>query len=441
MIALLTIAVVLVVYAAVSGPLDRRGVTSAMAFVIAGLVAGAAGFGWLDVPVESTVVERVTELALAFLLFTDSARIDLGRLRRSLGWPSRLLLIGLPLTMAAGLGAGLLVFPGMAVTSAFLLSTMLCSTDAALGQQVVDDTAVPARVRQALDVESGLNDGVAVPFFLVAVDLSMATLIGGVPSAVISNIASQIGWGVVAGVGAGVVGGSILRAADQRGWLQAQWRQTFTIAVALSAYALAVALGGSGFIAAFVAGMAFGGVSRQHGLRTTYLAEETGSILAAVTWMGFGALAISKVWPNITWHVVLYAVLSLTVVRMLPVALAMIRSGAQWQTVAFMGWFGPRGLASIVFGLLAFEAGVPNSRTLLATVVVTVGLSVFLHGVTAKPFVAAYHRWYTNQTKGAPAAAEAKPTQMPRRRRQPGPDDDTGPVAWSASPSQTHTGR
>ena len=311
----------------------------------------------------------------------------------------------------------------MAVVSAFLLSTMLCSTDAALGQRVVEDTAVPARVRQALDVESGLNDGLAVPFFLVAVDLSMATLVGGVPSAVISNIASQIGWGVVAGVGAGAVGGGLLRTADQRGWLQAQWRQMFTLAVALSAYAAAGALGGSGFIAAFVGGMAFGRVSGQRGLRTTYLAEETGSILAAVTWMGFGALAISQVLPDITWPVVGYAILNLTVVRMLPVAIAMTRSGARWQTSAFMGWFGPRGLASVVFGLLALERGVPDSRTLLTTVVVTVALSVFLHGLTAKPFIAIYSRWYRNQTQVAPSAAEAAPTPLPRVDTSRAPTD------------------
>src|SRR4051812_42151432 len=168
----LTIGVVLVVFTAVSRPLDRRGVTSAMAFVIAGIVVGASGFGWLDLSIESSVAERITELALVFLLFSDSARIDLGALRHGLGWPSRLLLIGLPVTIVAGLGLGLLVFPGMGLRSAFLLSRMLCSTDAALGQRVMDDTAVPARVRQALDVESGLNDGIAVPFFLVAVDVS-----------------------------------------------------------------------------------------------------------------------------------------------------------------------------------------------------------------------------------------------------------------------------
>ena len=233
-----------------------------------------------------------------------------------------------------------------------------------------------------------LNDGLAVPFFLVAMDISMATLKGRLPSAVLSNALSQIGWGIAAGVGAGLLGGLLLRLESGRGWLLDQWRQAFTLAVALSAYAAASALGGSGFIAAFVGGMAFGGVSGEHGLRETYLTEEVGGLLAAVTWMGFGALAISSALPHITWQVVLYALLSLTVVRMVPVAIAMARSGARLQTVTFIGWFGPRGLASIVFGLLALERGVPESQALLTTVVVTVGLSVFLHGLTSVPLVA-----------------------------------------------------
>jgi sodium/hydrogen antiporter len=423
--ALLTVSAVLIAYTAVSGPLDRRAITSAMAFVAVGFVVGASGLGWIDVSLESTVAERVTELALVFLLFTDSARLDLGSLRHEVGWPSRLLLIGLPLTMVLGLGAGLLLFPGMALASAFLLSTMLCSTDAALGQRVVEDTAVPGRVRQALDVESGLNDGLAVPFFLVALDISAATLVGGVTSAVISEAAAQIGWGLVSGVGAGAIGGVVFRMSDGRGWLQAQWQQVFTFAVALSAYAMALTLGGSGFIAAFVAGMTFGAVSGEHGLRVTYFTEEAGNVLAAVIWMGFGALAISSVWPDVTWQVVVYAVLSLTVVRILPVAVAMARTGVGWQTVAFMGWFGPRGLASVVFGLLALERGIPEAPTLLATVVVTVGLSVFLHGLTSVPLVASYHRWYAAKSVGHPSAAEAKPTQVPRGRRRLGSNPAT----------------
>ena len=173
-VALITIAVILILYGAVSKPLDARGVTSAMIFTAAGLCVGTSALKLVNIHLESLTAERFCELALVFLLFSDSTRIDLARLRRNLGWPSRLLLIGLPLTMLAGLGAGLLVFPGIALASAFVLSTMVCSTDAALGQRVVSDKAVPARVRQALDVESGLNDGLAVPFFLVAVDLSLA---------------------------------------------------------------------------------------------------------------------------------------------------------------------------------------------------------------------------------------------------------------------------
>jgi len=325
--------------------------------------------------------------------------------------------------MVMGFGAGILLFPGIGLASAFLLSTMLCSTDAALGQRVVDNPAVPARVRQALDVESGLNDGLAVPFFLVAMDISMATLEGSVPSAVISNAVAQIGWGIVAGVGAGIFGGVLIRIAEQRLWLRPRWRQVVTLAVALTAYAAAVSLGGSGFIAAFVGGMTFGAVSKEHGLRVTYFTEEAGGLLAAVTWIGFGALALSHALPYITWRVVLYALLSLTVVRMVPVAISLARTDARMPTLAFIGWFGPRGLASVVFGLLALERGVPEVQTLLATVVVTVGLSVFLHGITSVPLVAAYQRWYAAHAEAHPLATEAAPTRVPRRRRQASSDE------------------
>ncbi len=423
MIAILTISLILIVYGAVSGPLDRRGITSAMVFIVAGFVVGTSSLGWLHLGIQSSSAERIAELALAFLLFSDSARLDLRSLRHDLGWPSRLLLIGLPLTMAAGIGAGMLVFPGMSLTTAFLLSTMLCATDAALGQRVVNDPAVPSRVRQALDVESGLNDGLAVPFFLVAADISAASLKGGVPSAVLHNAVSQIGYGLAAGIGVGVLGGALLRFAEGRGWLEGHWRQVLTLAVALGAYAAAVALGGSGFIAAFVGGIAFGRASGEHGLRVTYFTEETGGLLAAVTWIGFGALAVGAVRPDVTWRVVLYAVLSLTVVRMVPVAIAMIGRGARLQTIAFMGWFGPRGLASIVFGLLVVERGVPEAKTLLATVAVTVVLSVFLHGFTSVPFVAMYHRWYEVHAEANPQAPEAAPAQVPRRRHQATAED------------------
>jgi len=433
---LITIAVILVVYGAVSKPLDARGITSAMIFTTAGFVAGTSALKLVNIHIESKAAERFVELALVFLLFSDSTRIDLERLRQHLGWPSRLLLIGLPLTILAGLGAGLLVFPGIALASAFVLSTMVCSTDAALAQTIVSDKSVPARVRQALDVESGLNDGLGVPFFLVAVDLSLARLSSGVTSAVVRNMAEQIGWGLAAGIGAGTLAGLLLRVADDRGWLEGQWRQILPLLAALLAYLIALKLGGSGFIAAFTGGMAFGYVSRRHDLQVTSLNEDVGGTLAGTTWVGFGALAVSMLLPHVTWQIVAYAALSLTLVRMVPVAIAMLRTGAGLPTVAFMGWFGPRGLASIVFATIALDDGIPDTQRLLTTVMMTILMSVFLHGLSSVPLVAAYSRWYKAHVAKHPSASEAKPTIMSRLRHHATPEE-TEPATTQQRPPTT----
>ena len=422
-VSLITIAVILIVYSVVSKPLDGRGITSAMVFTAAGLAVGTSALDLVNIHIESLAAERFCELALVFLLFSDSTRIDLAGLRRQLSWPSRLLCIGLPLTIVAGLGAGLLVFPGLALASVFVLSTMVCSTDAALGQRVVSDTAVPARVRQALDVESGLNDGLAVPFFLVAVDLSLAELAHGFTVSVLRNMAEQIGWGLAAGVGVGTVVGLVLRMADDRGWLEGQWRQILPLLAALVAYLIALRLGGSGFIAAFTGGMTFGYFSRRHGLEVTSLNEEVGGMLAGATWVGFGALAVGMMLPHVTWQIVVYAVLSLTVVRMVPVAIALRGTGARMPTVAFIGWFGPRGLASIVFALIALERHIPDQRVLLTTVMLIIVLSVFLHGLSSVPLAAAYSRWYGAHVTDHPTASEAKPTIMSRLRHHRTPRD------------------
>jgi NhaP-type Na+/H+ or K+/H+ antiporter len=422
-VSLITIAVILIVYGAVSKPLDARGVTSAMIFTAAGLCVGTSALKLVNIQLESAAAERFCELALVFLLFSDSTRIDLAGLRRHLGWPSRLLLIGLPLTMLAGLGAGVFVFPSMALASAFVLSTMVCSTDAALGQRVVSDRSVPPRVRQALDVESGLNDGLAVPFFLVAVDLSLAKLATGVTAAVVRNMAEQIGWGLLAGIGAGALAGLLLRVADNRGWLEGQWRQVLPLVAALLAYLVALRLGGSGFIAAFSGGMTFGYFSRRHDLPVTSFNENVGGVLAGATWVGFGALVVGMLLPHVTWQIVAYAALSLTLIRMVPVAIALLGTGARLPTVAFMGWFGPRGLASIVFALIALEKGVPNRQMLFTAVMMIILLSVFLHGLSSVPLVAAYSRWYAAHLAEHPSASEAKPTIMSRQRHQPTPEE------------------
>jgi NhaP-type Na+/H+ or K+/H+ antiporter len=425
MVAATAVLAIIIVWSAFSGPLDRRGITSALFLTAAGFVVGTSALGWLDIPIESALTERVAEIALVLLLFSDAARLDLQSLRRELSWPSRLLLIGLPLTMLAGVGAGALVFPGIALASTVLLATMLASTDAALGQKVVTDITVPARTRQALDVESGLNDGLAVPFFLVALDIANAELATQPAWTVVENMVVQIGWGLAGGLVAGILGGLLFRIADRRRWIAREWRQIIPLAVALAAYTIALILGGSGFIAGFVGGVAFGRVSRARGTVVTLFTEEAGGVLAAVTWIGFGALALTLAGPHITWQVILYAMLSLTVVRMIPVAIAFAGQHVRLPTVAFIGWFGPRGLASLVFALIAFEHGVPDGEVVFTTVIVTVALSVLLHGLTSVPLIALYHRWYQAHTAEHPAAAEAAPATMSRPRRHLAAPDQT----------------
>ena len=239
MIAMVTIAAILIAYGAVSKPLDARGVTSAMVFMLAGLLVGPSILELVNVPLGSATAERATEIALALLLFSDAARIDLRSLRAQLAWPERLLLAGLPLAMLVGAGVGLLVFPGIGFATAALLSIMLASTDAALGQRVVTDPAVPSRVRQALNVESGLNDGLAVPFFLVAVDITLAESRSNAVAAVVRSAAEQIGYGILGGVGAAVVGALLVRWADRHGWIEGPWRQIMTLGTAALAYSLA----------------------------------------------------------------------------------------------------------------------------------------------------------------------------------------------------------
>ena len=228
--------------------------------------------------------------------------------------------------------------------------------------------------------------------------------------------------------------------ADDREWLEGQWRQILPLVAALLAYLGALRLGGSGFIAAFTGGMTFGYFSRRHDLPVTSLNENVGGILAGATWVGFGALAVGMMLPHVTWQIVAYAAISLTLIRMVPVAIAMLGTGAQLPTVAFMGWFGPRGLASIVFALIALENDIPDRQVLLTTVMLIILLSVFLHGLSSVPLVAAYSRWYGAHVAKHPSAPEAKPTIMSRLRHHPTPEETEPekpePVTAQQGPSQ-----
>ena len=404
-------------FALLSGRLEGTPVTPAIFFVAVGLVFGTEALDVFDLPPTGESVKVLAEATLALVLFADASRIDLRTLRREYAVPARLLGLGLPLTIVAGALLASLFFGSLSVAEAVVLGVMLAPTDAALGQPVLAERRLPSRIRQGLNVESGLNDGICVPLLFIALAFAEAEAGKFGDAHAFRLVAEQIGWGIAGGLAGGVAAAGAVVLGTRGRLIAAAWLQVIPAAGAALAYGIAAPLGGSGFIAAFVAGVVFGAMSRDENGGVTRLTEEVGDVLSGVTLLVFGAVLLSPTLRTIDWRIGLYAVASLTVVRMLPVAIALLGTGARGRTVAFLGWFGPRGLASIVFALIVVEeAHLPHTDTLLSAVYATVGLSVLVHGVTAAPFARRYASWFASHPAESRPAMESVPVETHRLR-------------------------
>jgi sodium/hydrogen antiporter len=411
--ALALIALALVAVATISRRLSGTPVTATILFVAFGLLVGPDTLDGIDLSSSGAAVRALAEGTLALVLFCDASRIDLRQLRRGVDVPLRLLGVGLPLTIALGALAASAIFGELSFWEAVILGVALAPTDAALGQAVVSDARVPQRIRQGLNVESGLNDGICVPLLFVAVTAAdVESEISGGRSAG-TLLLEELGYGALGGVAAGLLIAVVLSQAGRRGLIAAEWRQVIPVAGVALAYGIAIGLEGSGFIAAFVAGAVFRAAHRRDPGELNLLAEQMGTILSGVTFVVFGAILLGPALRAMTWELALYAVLSLTLVRMIPVALAMLGSGARHTTVGFLGWFGPRGLASIVFAVIVIqESGLEHERLLALAIFLCVGLSVFAHGLTAAPLAGRYGRWCARH----PRPMEHAPAELTRSR-------------------------
>ena len=377
------------VYSNVAGRLERTPINGALVFVALGLVFGPLGLGLLNLNVDEEGLRTLAELTLAQVLFTHAANADLNVLRSNITMPRRLLLIGLPLTILLGFALGFVVFDQLGLLEIAVLATMLAPTDAALGKAVVTNESVPSPIRQGLNVDSGLNDGICVPIlFLFLILATQAVGDQGTHLLALKLVAEEIGIGVAVGVALTLAAAWALTVCGARGWITESWRQMCVPALALVCFATAQSLGGSGFIACFVGGMLFGWRAGQRKNRLLLAAEGTGDTLAMITWVVFGAGAVANALGSFGWDVVLYSVLSLTLIRMLPVFIAMTGMGLRVDEKLFIGWFGPRGLASIVFAVIVLNEHLPGGDTITMTVVCTITLSVVAHGFTAIPLVA-----------------------------------------------------
>lgn len=403
-------------YALVARRLEHLWVSMPMVFVSLGIIFDVTDVVGLGVALDQVAV--LAEITLAVILFGDAVRMNLGDLRRHVGLPSRLLLIGLPLSIVMGSVVNWLLLGGLSFWAAALVAAVLAPTDAAVGEAIVSDPSVPHRIRQALNVEAGLNDGMVVPAVVLCTELALGETRSGVDWA--GFVSRQLGGGLALGVAIGAGVAWLIERSRRAGWIEGMYAQVATVAVAVATFAAAGELGVNAFVAAFVAGLAFGTVLDDD--TADHLDEYTsdsGVLLGAIAFFVFGNLFVVDAFRSVRPMVVVCAVLALTIGRLVPVAIATAFMGLRRQTVVFIGWFGPRGLASIVFGVILLEEDLPGGDDLFGVITFTVLASIVLHGLSATPGAAAYGRWYSTHL-GADDdddMAEAAPAADRRLRR------------------------
>ena len=379
------LALFIFLYSMVAGRIERSAVSGPMVFVVAGFLLGPFGLGWLKGSATSEDLRTLADITLALILFIDAANADMSVLKRQFRIPSRMLLLGLPGVIALGFGFAVLMFDGLSIYEAAILATMLAATDAALGKAVITNPVVPARIREGLNVESGLNDGICVPILLFLIALAVGGEHGGSETSALLLIAQELGIGMAVGLGLAWAGISLLHWCIKQGWVTEIWMQVTVVGLAIASFAVAQSLHGSGYIAAFTGGLLFGYLAKDATHKLVLAAEGTGETLALVTWMLFGGLVIGPALKLFNWEVVLYALLSLTVIRMVPIFLSLAGTGESVASRLFLGWFGPRGLASIVFAIIVINAEVPGGEFIALVVICTVFLSLVAHGISANP--------------------------------------------------------
>ena len=390
----------------VSKRIEKTILTAPIIFTVTGMVIYLAIPRVAELEIHSETILLIAELTLALLLFTDAIRIDLRKLLKETILPERLLGIGMPLTILAGTIIAGLLFDGISIWEAALLAVILAPTDASLGQVIVKSKLVPDHIRQTLNVEAGLNDGLSMPFFVLFVGLAAATdpIVSG--NWLLFTV-GQIFFGLLIGIAIGWIGGWLIGEAGRRGWIEESLQQLGLLALALMCYGGAGLIGGNGFIAAFVGGLLVKRGFEDAHFHASEFSEAWGQLLNYFVFFIFGMIVVEFI-PRFDSTTVIFAVLSLTVVRMLPVAVAMLRTRLKPATVLFMGWFGPRGLASIVLGLIFLESEVhlTYENTIVVAVAATVLLSIFAHGVSALPGIKWYAQQIENLDESAPELQE-----------------------------------
>jgi len=389
------IALVFLAFALASRRLSGTILTGPMLFAGLGFVIGPQVLGWVEIEISNRAIHIIAEITLVLVLFTDAASIDFRHYRQSQNLSQRMLLVGMPLAVGLGTLAALALFPGWSLWEAALLAAILTPTDAALGQAVTENDTIPQKIRNAIRSESGLNDGLALPLVVLFAALASGGPGNGAPYW-LEFVGSQILLGPLAGIAIGYAGGRLVGLADDHGWMSDWAEGIAAMAIALGAFMLAEAVHGNGFLAAFAGGLAFGsGLGRR--CRFVYEFQQTEAhMLVLITFTLVGAMLLPAAMQHFTWNCLLFSIFALTIMRMLPIAISVSGLKLGLHSTAFIGWFGPRGLASVLFLLIVMQSTeLVRESELLAAVALTVALSIILHGVSAAPWARIYGRAFS----------------------------------------------
>ncbi|CAM5582606.1 sodium/hydrogen exchanger [Streptomyces narbonensis] len=390
------IAGILFMWCVLSYRLARWSITAPIAMMLAGIAltsgadpALAFDFGDLG------EFERTVEIIVALLLFVDATEVPAGVIRRERSVVARLLGIALPLTLGAAFLVSLAFFPDQPGWVLAVLATVVVPLDLALAGALVRDRRVPGRLRDVLNVEGGLNDGVISPLFLLCVAGAAASrTTGGDYADALLTAVGAAGWAVGAGSLVGWLAGQLLRRSWARGWTLPAATRLAVLSVPIAAFSLSVSLGGNGFVASFVSGVCIAPTLRHLPEDAVQMTDDLSTLLTLALWFLFGQMVNDEFWDGFHLSVILYAVLAVTLVRLVPVMLALIGTELSLSDRLFLGWMGPRGATTVVFGLLAaIELPAAGGGDFVSRVmVITVMVSIVLHGLSAEPVGRLYAR-------------------------------------------------
>jgi NhaP-type Na+/H+ or K+/H+ antiporter len=378
--------VLVLCYAVVSGLVKRWYLAPALIFVLFGIILGPFGLGVIDIGTDTASFTVVAQLALTVILFNQAVQLDLSTVFRRREVTFRLLVIGIPLALTLGTVTAVLVLPVMPLWEAVCLSAIVAPTEVALIDALLEDKRVPERIRHALSTESGFYDGFALAAMLAALALASEQSDPDASRWTLFLVRTEV-VSVVVGLAIGAIGGLVIARSQKREWMSDTWAQLATLAVALVCFQVGEGLHGSGFVAAFAGGLAFAFMAKRIGVPPdTQVSDAAGQLLELMVFAMFGSYAVVVGWRDAGWRVVLFAVLALFAVRMIGVGVALIRSDLPARNRLFIGWFGPRGIGTLVLGLLVVERGQIEQESLITqVVVVTVTLSLVVHSLTAWP--------------------------------------------------------